>query len=105
MHSMILSAPRTERGWRQDPALAVLGRRVIKAAGKRFPAARPGDLSLSLILPGKAEARGFSHRGDRQGYPASLVKLFFMVFVQAEIEAGRLGNTREVRQALQAMIG
>jgi beta-lactamase class A len=77
---------------------------VIKAAGRRFPEARPGVLSLSLILPGKAEATGFSHRGDRQGYPASLVKLFFMVFVQAEIEAGRLGDTREVRQALQAMI-
>jgi beta-lactamase class A len=62
------------------------------------------DLSLSLVLPGQAETRGFSHRGDRQGYPASLVKLFFMVFAQAEVEAGRLGNTREVRQALQAMI-
>jgi len=101
---MILSAPGTVRGWRQDPALAVLGNRVIEAAGKRFPEAKPGDLTLSLILLGQAEARGFSHRGDRQGYPASLVKLFFMVFAEAELEAGRLGNSREVRQALEAMI-
>jgi len=102
---MILSAPGTERAWRQDAALAVLGDRVIKAAGTRFPEARPGNLALSLLLPGRAEARGFSYRGNRQGYPASLVKLFFMVFAEAEIEAGRLGNSREVRQALGAMIG
>jgi hypothetical protein len=101
---MILSPPGTARGWRQDPALAVVVNRVINAAGKRFPEAKPGDLRLSLILPGQAEARGFSHCGGRQGYPASLVKLFFMVLAEAEIEAGRLGNSREVRQALAAMI-
>jgi Beta-lactamase enzyme family len=102
--SAVLPAPGTGRGWRQDPALAVLGRHVIKAAAGRFPEARPGDLALSLVLPGEGEAAGFSHRGDRMGYPASLVKLFFMVFAQAQLEAGRLGNSRKVRQALQAMI-
>src|SRR5215469_12648972 len=105
MHSTVLSAPRTEEGWRQDPALAVLGRHVIEAAGKRFDAAQPGDLALTLVLPDKRAATGYSHRGSHLGYPASLVKLFFMVFAQAQLETGRLGNTSEVQHALRAMIG
>lgn len=96
--------PRAARGWRQDPALAALGRHVIKAAGKRFPAARSADLALTLVLPQRGAAAGFSHRGDRTGYPASLVKLFFMVRTEALLETGRLDNAADVRHALQAMI-
>lgn len=104
MHSTVLWSAATDRGWREDPALADLGRHVIAAARKRFPKARPGDLALTLVLPGKGVAAGFAHRGSEPGYPASLVKLFFMVFAEALLETGRIRNTSEVRRALQAMI-
>src|SRR5262245_4955027 len=104
MHSTVLSPPRTDRGWHEDPALEVVGRHVIAAARKRFPEARPGDLALTRVLPGKGAATGYAHRGLEPGYPASLVKLFFMVFAEALLETGRIRNTSEVRRASQAMI-
>src|SRR5712671_877969 len=104
MHSMILSAANKAPGWRKDRAAALLGHKVIKAAGRRFPEARPGDMALSLVLLRGKNAVGFSHRGDHLGYPASLVKLFFMVAVEAWLAAGRLSPTRELREAVAAMI-
>ncbi len=104
MRSTPLSAS-AARAWTADPDLAALGRRVMAAAGRRFPEARPGRLCLSLVLPGEPAAAGFSHRGDRPGYPASLVKLFFLVAVHAWLEEGRLDPSRELGDALAAMIG
>jgi len=77
---------------------------VVAAARDRFPAARGSRLSLSLVLPRPSGAVGFSHRGRSLGYPASLVKLFFMVAVHARLEAGTLTLTLELREALKAMI-
>jgi beta-lactamase class A len=76
----------------------------MEAVHARFPDARPEDLALTLVLPGKGAAVGYAHRGREAGYPASLVKLFFMVYAESLLERGRLGNTSEVRAALQAMI-
>src|SRR4029079_8139603 len=104
MHSMILSAPNNEPGRRKEPNVALLGHNVIKAAGRRFPEAKPGEMALSLVLLRGKDAVGFSHRGDQLGYPASLVKLFFMVAAEAWLATGRLTPTRELRGALAAMI-
>jgi hypothetical protein len=101
---MVLSAGSGGRGWRQDPALAVLGRRVIEAAGERFPDARPARLAMTLVLPGRDGARVYAHRGDHFAYPASLVKLFFMVRVEARLDRGILADSPEIRAALEAMI-
>src|SRR4029077_21022477 len=104
MHSMILSASNKEPGWRKDPNLALLGHNVIRAAGRRFPEARPADMALSLVLLRGKDAAGFSHRGDHLGYPASLVKLFFMVAAEASLEEKRLPPSRELREAQAAMV-
>ena len=96
---MILSASSKAPGWRKDPNLALLGHNVIRAAGRRFPEAKPGDMALSLVLLREGGPVGFSHRGDHPGYPASLVKLFFMVATEAWLAAGRLPPTRELREA------
>jgi hypothetical protein len=101
---MILSASNKAPGWRKDRILALLGHNVIKAAGRRFPEARPGDMALSLILRRGKDTFGYSHRGDRLGYPASLVKLFFMVAAEAWLAKGRLTPSRELREAVAAMI-
>jgi hypothetical protein len=104
MHSMFLSASNKGPGWRKDRILALLGHNVIKAAGRRFPEARPGDMALSLILRRGKDTFGYSHRGDHLGYPASLVKPFFMVATEAWLAKGRLTPSRELREAVAAMI-
>ena len=101
---MILSAVNKEPGWQKDPGAALLGHNVIQAARKRFPEARPGDLAVTLLLLRGEDALGFSHRGDHLGYPASLVKLFFMVAAEAWLAKGRLIPSRELRKAVAAMI-
>jgi beta-lactamase class A len=101
---MILSASNKPPGWRKDRGLGLLGHNVIKAAGRRFPEAKPGDIALSLVLLQQGEAVGFSHRGDHLGYPASLVKLFFMVAAEAWLASGRLTPSRELREAVTAMV-
>jgi beta-lactamase class A len=101
---MILSASNKAPGWQKDPILALLGHNVIKAAGRRFPEAKPGDMALSLILRLGKDTFGYSHRGDHLGYPASLVKPFFMVATEAWVAKGRLTPSRELREAVAAMI-
>jgi len=101
---MFLSAANKGPGWQKEPILGLLGHNVIKAAGRRFPEAKPGKMALSLVLLRGDGAVGFSHRGDHPGYPASLVKLFFMVAAEAWLAEGRLPPTRELRDAVAAMI-
>jgi beta-lactamase class A len=47
---------------------------------------------------------GTSHRGGVPIYPASVVKLFYLVAARAWLSAGRLSSSRELRRALAAMI-
>jgi Beta-lactamase enzyme family len=77
---------------------------VISAAGRGFADVRPSRLALSLVLPLPHGAIGFSHRGRALGYPASLVKLFFLVACHAQLEAGSLTPSKELSKALSAMI-
>jgi hypothetical protein len=104
MHSTILSDFPGEPAWRADRQLAGLGREVIASAARRFAEARPGRMALTLLLPHKDGVRAFSHRGGAPGYPASLVKPFFMVAAHARLQAGKLGPSRELEEALAAMI-
>jgi hypothetical protein len=104
MHSTFLSVFRDRAGWRRDEELADLISHVITAAGERFAAAKPSQMALSLVLPGRDGATGAAHRGAAMGYPASLVKLFFMVAAEAGLRAGTLAASRELTSALAAMI-
>jgi beta-lactamase class A len=45
-----------------------------------------------------------SHRGSEQIYPASVVKLFYLVAAHRWLEDGRLEDTPELRRALRDMI-
>ena len=70
----------------------------------RFPELNPARLALSLVLPQEPPTLGFSHRGKVLGYPASLVKLFYLVATHAQLEARRLTPSKELSKALSAMI-
>ncbi|HXQ41855.1 MAG TPA: serine hydrolase [Candidatus Udaeobacter sp.] len=103
MGSTVLWKP-AERGWHDDERARKIVTAVLAATHARFPDLQPGSLAITLVLPEARTAGGFSHRGDRPGYPASLVKLFFLAAAEAALESGRLAASRELGQALTAMI-
>jgi beta-lactamase class A len=48
--------------------------------------------------------RGFSYRGGERIYPASIVKLFYLVAVHEWLEKGMLQTSRELERAMKDMI-
>ncbi|PZR71510.1 MAG: serine hydrolase [Chthoniobacterales bacterium] len=104
---LILSAVPIARGefreFRAVPADTALGARVTGAAEaslKEFPKLTADNLALSVIDLTKPESPlRADYHGDASFYPASLVKLFFM------IETYRQGHlTPEIERALREMI-
>jgi Beta-lactamase enzyme family len=92
--------------YRHDPRLAAIGDRVVGAALQRFSGSglAADRLALTFVMPDGAPPIGWSHRGDRPIYPASVVKLFYLVAVHAWRAQGRLSASRELDRALSAMI-
>jgi len=91
------------REFREVPVDAALGAkltRVAEATLKEFPKLTADNLALSVIDLTKPEsAVRADYHGDATFYPASLVKLFFMVETYHE---GKL--TPEIERALREMI-
>lgn len=52
----------------------------------------------------KYSPRGFSYRGVESIYPASIVKLFYLVAMQEWLERGMAQPAKEIDRAMQAMI-
>jgi beta-lactamase class A len=91
------------REFRAVPVEAELGARlarVAEASLKEFPKLTPDNLALSVVdLTKPANMVRADYHGDAPFYPASLVKLFFMV------EAFHQGHlTPEIQRALGEMI-
>ncbi|WP_119460325.1 serine hydrolase [Rhodospirillaceae bacterium SYSU D60014] len=94
--------------YRRDAALEDAGRSLIASALRQFgpTGLEPDSIALTLVVPGLTDAipRGFGHRGDCPIYPASVIKLFYLVAAQGWLEAGRLRPSAELDRALAAMI-
>ena len=91
-----------------EPARQRLVEAAVERARARFtvPPLRADELAVTLVdltRPG-APARG-SYRGDVPIYPASVVKLFYLLAVHRWLEDGRLADTPELQRALRDMIG
>ncbi|MCA1658741.1 MAG: class A beta-lactamase-related serine hydrolase, partial [Verrucomicrobiaceae bacterium] len=83
-----------------DPALGAALTRVADITLKEFPKLTADNLALSVIdLTRPENIMRADYRGDAQIYPASLVKLFFMVETYHQ---GKL--TPEIERALREMI-
>jgi len=66
---------------------------------------KPDQLALTLVdLSDPQHPVRASYRGDAQIYPASVVKLFYLVAVHQWLEDGKLQDTAELRRALRDMI-
>ncbi len=84
-----------------DPSLATRLRHASDTILKQYPAFKPEDLAISLLdltdskLPARADLNG-----EAPFYPASVVKLFFLVDTYAQ----RKENVPDVQRALKEMI-
>ncbi len=104
-----------------DAALAVLGEHVLNAAWEKFTWLGKEEIALAWIIytppvivnTGGALSpaefwqypiRGYSYRGDVQIYPASVVKLFYLVAAHEWQESKMLPPSAELDRALRDMI-
>lgn len=71
-------------------------------AGKQL---KSNELAISLIhFPSPSNAVAASYRGTAPIYPASVVKLFYLVAAHQWLESGQLADTPELRRAMHDMI-
>ena len=75
---------------------------VEKFADKKL---KPDQLAVTLVdLRDPQHPVQASHRGDAQVYPASVIKLFYLVAAHQWMEDGKLQDTSELRRAMRDMI-
>jgi beta-lactamase class A len=91
----------------QSPELQSLVEEAARTALKKFADKKltENQLAVTVIDLRDAEhpAQG-SFRGDERIYPASVVKLFYLVYAHRLMEDGRLKDNEELRRALRDMI-
>ncbi|HXI13923.1 MAG TPA: serine hydrolase [Thermoanaerobaculia bacterium] len=73
---------------------------------KEFASAKQtaDNLSMTVIDLSDSTARRASYHGELNMYPASVVKLFFMVMAYDQIERGEMKLTPELQRGLRDMI-
>jgi hypothetical protein len=92
--------------YRSTPALRRIVGRLRDIAVREDGPGSGKRTALTLVTVGSDGAPlGAGHRSTVPIYPASVVKLFYLVAVQAWLARGRLKRTPELARALQAMIG
>jgi len=80
---------------------------AVRATLQQFAAQnlRTNQLAVTLIdLGDPGQAAQASYRGDAPIYPASVVKLFYLVAAHRWLEDGKLKETEELRRAIRDMI-
>ena len=66
---------------------------------------KPEEVAVTLIdVSDPARLRWGSHRGDQPIYPASVVKLFYLVAAHRWMEDGKLDESDELKRAMRDMI-
>ncbi len=105
----------------RDEILQQIGTRILEATWAKFPDLAKTQIALTWIVydppvivnTGGAlsptefwqyRVRGFSYRGMERIYPASLVKLFYLVAIHEWIETGMIPNSPELERAIEDMI-
>ena len=105
----------------KDEQLEILGDRILNETQAKFPSLNQNQIALTWIVydppvpinTGGAlspqafwnyPVRGFSYRGKERIYPASVVKLFYLVAVHEWLEKGMCGVSSELERAMRDMI-
>lgn len=107
--------------FRKDEQIETLGDRILEATEAKFPQLTRNQIALTWIVydppvpvnTGGAlspqafwnyPVRGFSYRGVDRIYPASVVKLFYLVAVHEWLEKGMCQASAELERAMRDMI-
>lgn len=107
--------------FRKDEQLEALGDRVLNEVWSEFPQLARNQIALTWLVydppvpvnTGGAlsaetfwshKVRGFSYRGVERIYPASIVKLFYLVAVHEWLEKGMIQSSSELDRAVRDMI-
>jgi predicted amidohydrolase YtcJ/beta-lactamase class A len=96
-----------ERTFAQSEVLTGLVRECVSAAIERFGKGGldADKIALTIIdLSDHDHPVWASYRGQEQIYPASVVKLFYLVAAHHQLETGKLKPTPELERALRDMI-
>lgn len=105
----------------QDEQLENIGNQILEATWAEFPTLASNQIALTWVVydpPAPVNTggaltpnafwehpvRGFSYRGGERIYPASVVKLFYLVVVQEWLEKGMSQTSGELDRALTDMI-
>lgn len=105
----------------KDEQLETLGDRVLAATWAEFPGLARNALALTWIVydppvpvnTGGAlspeafwnyQVRGYNYRGVERIYPASVVKLFYLVAVHEWLEKGMVSTSNELERAMRDAI-
>ncbi len=107
--------------FRKNDELEKLGSDILEATWAEFPGVARNQIALTWIVYDppvpvntggalsaeefwKHQVRGFSYRGVERIYPASVVKLFYLVAVQEWLETGMTPPSAELDRAIRDMI-
>ncbi|HCF26512.1 MAG TPA: serine hydrolase [Cyanobacteria bacterium UBA11049] len=107
--------------FRQDEQLKTLGDRVLEATWAEFPGLARNSVALTWIVydppvavnTGGAlspeafwnyQVRGYDYRGVERIYPASVVKLFYLVAIHEWLEKGMVSTSTELERAMRDTI-
>jgi hypothetical protein len=104
-----------------DAQLTELAEQALTATWQKFPTLAENQIALTWIVYDRPvivntggalsatefwqhRVRGFSYRGSERIYPASLVKLFYLVAIQEWLQAEMVNNSAELDRAIVDMI-
>lgn len=105
----------------QDEQLQHLGNEILEATWSKFDSLAHNQITLTWVVYDppvpvntggaltpdafwKHSVRGFDYRGGERIYPASVVKLFYLVAVNEWLEKGMTNTSKELERALADMI-
>lgn len=102
-----LNSARASTNMQADPALEILVNQAAQAALTKFKDKnlQESNLAITLInLTDPQHPAQASFRGNVGIYPASVVKLFYLVMAHHLLEEGKLKETDELKRAMKDMI-
>ena len=105
----------------QDEQLQNIGNKVLADTWSKFDNLAENQIALTWVVYDppvpvntggaltpdafwKHSVRGFNYRGQERIYPASVVKLFYLVAVHEWLEKGMTNTSKELERALSDMI-
>jgi beta-lactamase class A len=92
---------------RADAALDALATKAARDAIEQFKddKIKESEIAVTVIdLHDAANPRSGSFRGDQPMFPASVVKLFYLVATHQWLEDGKLADSEELRRTMSDMI-